>query len=46
MTEAEVAAMQAADVTEAMVAPETKTDADPVATAADTAEPQDGDQDV
>ena len=51
VTEAEVAAMQAADVTEAseatdMVAPETKTDADPVATAADTAEPQDGDQDV
>ena len=45
-TEAEVAAMQAADVTKAMVAPETKTDADPVATAADTAEPQDGDQDV
>ena len=44
--EAEVAAMQAADVTKAMVAPETKTDADPVATAADTAEPQDGDQDV
>ena len=46
VTEAEVAAMQAADVTEAMVAPETKTDADPVATAADTAEHQDGDQDV
>ena len=46
VTEAEVAAMQAADVTKAMVAPETKTDADPVATAADTAEPQDGDQDV
>ena len=46
VTEAEVAAMQAADVTEAMVALETKTDADPVATAADTAEPQDGDQDV
>ena len=44
--EAEVAAMQAADVTKAMVAPETKTDADPVASAADTAEPQDGDQDV
>ena len=46
VTEAEVTAMQAADVTEAMVAPETKTDADPVATADDTAEPQDGDQDV
>ena len=53
MVEAEFAAMHAAEVTEAAqaanvkeakVAPDTKTVADP--TAADTAEPQDGDQDV
>ena len=53
MVEAEFAAIraaevteaaQAADVKEAKVAPDTKTVADP--TAADIAEPQDGDQDV
>ncbi|MGC6518501.1 MAG: FliH/SctL family protein, partial [Candidatus Puniceispirillaceae bacterium] len=53
VTDAEAAAVQAADateateaadVTEAANAPRSKTDADPAAS--DTAEPQDGDQDV